>query len=116
MLTPQTFRAAALISRNATKNTKILTSFRWYRGDSGDMKHRSELKNDAAAKAEEKLLKIAAPKYEMIHERHIRMPNLEEIPKASLPLGFKDSDYTKEELELAVRKKRLVYRSKQRGW
>lgn len=46
------------------------------------------------------------------------MPRLEEIPRASLPLEFQESgaNFSKEELELEVRKKRLVYRSKQRGW
>jgi hypothetical protein len=44
------------------------------------------------------------------------MPKLEEIPKASLPLDMKEGDYTLQELELEVRKKRLVYRAKQRGW
>lgn len=94
---------------------------RTYRGDSGDMKHRREIIKDKMAEdeilqREEALLAIAAPKYEMIQERHIRMPSLDDIPKASLPLEMKDGDYSKEELELQVRRKRLVYRSKQRGW
>jgi hypothetical protein len=91
---------------------------RWYRGDSGDSKHRSEVTSDqdAIVAREEKLLSVAAPKYEQIQERHVRMPRLDEIPKASLPFDMKDSDYTTEELELEVRKKRLVYRAKQRGW
>jgi hypothetical protein len=84
------------------------------------MKHRSEIslnpKQDAIIQREESLLKVAAPKYERIHERHVRMTRLEENPKASLPLEFQEGDYSKEELELEVRKKRLVYRSKQRGW
>jgi len=84
------------------------------------MKYRRDISpnptQDEIIQREEALLKVAAPKYEMIHERHVRMPKLEEIPQASLPLDFQDGDYSKEELELEVRKKRLVYRSKQRGW
>mmetsp|Transcript_2362 Transcript_2362/g.4402 ORF Transcript_2362/g.4402 Transcript_2362/m.4402 type:complete len:230 (-) Transcript_2362:171-860(-) len=101
-------------------NPIITISNRSYRGDSSDMKYRRDISpnptQDEIIQREEALLKVAAPKYEMIHERHVRMPKLEEIPQASLPLDFQDGDYSKEELELEVRKKRLVYRSKQRGW
>mmetsp|Transcript_24009 Transcript_24009/g.35705 ORF Transcript_24009/g.35705 Transcript_24009/m.35705 type:complete len:140 (+) Transcript_24009:3-422(+) len=49
------------------------------------------------------------------------MPKLEEIPKASLPPSMREqsaemNESSLSELELEVRKKRLVYRSKQRGW
>lgn len=84
------------------------------------MKYRKEISpnptQDQIIQREEELLKVAVPKYDMIHERHVRMPKLEEIPQASLPLEFREGGYSKEELELEVRKKRLVYRSKQRGW
>lgn len=98
---------------------------RWYRGDSGDMKHRRDVSakkhDDEIVKREEALLAVAEPKYEKIQERHVRMPKLEEIPKASLPPSMREqsSDMNESsllELELEVRKKRLVYRSKQRGW
>jgi len=78
------------------------------------MQHRST--QDEIGKRESALLDIAAPKFQKIQERHVRMPKLDEIPKASLPFDMKDSDYSTEELELVVRKKRLVYRAKQRGW
>jgi hypothetical protein len=98
----------------------ITVHTRSYRGDSGDMKYRRQISpnptQDQIIQREEALLKVAAPKYEMIQERHVRMPKLEEIPQASLPLEFREGNYSKEELEVEVRKKRLVYRSKQRGW
>eukprot|EP00553_Chaetoceros_curvisetus_P008106 CAMPEP_0204623614 /NCGR_PEP_ID=MMETSP0717-20131115/9340_1 /ASSEMBLY_ACC=CAM_ASM_000666 /TAXON_ID=230516 /ORGANISM="Chaetoceros curvisetus" /LENGTH=172 /DNA_ID=CAMNT_0051638739 /DNA_START=89 /DNA_END=607 /DNA_ORIENTATION=+ len=82
------------------------------------MKHRRDVKHDdKIVEREETLLKVAQPKYDMIQERHERMPRLEEIPKASLPPDMrKSTELSLEELELEVRKKRLVYRAKQRGW
>lgn len=84
------------------------------------MKHRSQVYSnptqDKILLREERLLNIAEPKYIKIQARHVRMPRLEEIPKASLPLDMREGQYTLAELELQVRKKRLVYRAKQRGW
>ena len=84
------------------------------------MKHRSQVSSnptqDQILQREERLLNMAEPKYTAIQARHIRMPRLDEIPKASLPLDMQEGQYTLEELELQVRKKRLVYRAKQRGW
>jgi len=80
------------------------------------MKHRRELTQDEVGKREEALFEIASPKFELIQERHISMPTLDNIPEASLPFDMVGSKLSKEELELDVRKKRLVYRSKQRGW
>lgn len=101
-------------------SSSVLQTVRTYRGDSGDMKHRSqvpETAEDEIVKREEALLKIAEPKYDKIQARHVRMPKLEEIPKASLPFAMQESgDYTLDELELEVRRKRIVYRAKQRGW
>lgn len=78
----------------------------WYRGDSGD----AELNLSAA---EEALLKVAQPKSDAILERHTRLPSLKDIPKAS----FDDTSVSFDEnLELQVRRKRLIYRAKQRGW
>lgn len=82
---------------------------RWYRGDSGEMTYN-------LSKEEEKLAAIAQPKYAAIFERHIRMPKLDEIPLASFGSRDAPTEKAKEEMELDVRKKRLVYRSKQRGW
>eukprot|EP01083_Nonionella_stella_P068255 181128_1 len=105
----------------------VPVAVRWYRGDSGDMKHRRDVSakkhDDEIVKREEALLAIAEPKYVTIQERHVRMPKLEEIPKASLPPSMREKHFSElmnesslSELELEVRKKRLVYRSKQRGW
>eukprot|EP00566_Odontella_aurita_P023756 CAMPEP_0113528002 /NCGR_PEP_ID=MMETSP0015_2-20120614/1600_1 /TAXON_ID=2838 /ORGANISM="Odontella" /LENGTH=201 /DNA_ID=CAMNT_0000426481 /DNA_START=192 /DNA_END=797 /DNA_ORIENTATION=+ /assembly_acc=CAM_ASM_000160 len=82
---------------------------RCYRGDSG------EAQTNLSEK-EEKLLSIARPKSEVIFERHVRMPRLDEIPRGSLGSEALPSESEKERMELDVRKKRLVYRSKQRGW
>lgn len=119
-------RTILLVQRTAKNTSHIQSSpvvfqtIRTYRGDSGDMKHRSqvaETAEDEIVKREEALLKIAEPKYDKIQARHVRMPKLEEIPKASLPFAMQESgDYTLDELELEVRRKRLVYRAKQRGW
>ena len=76
-----------------------------YRGDSGDA-----VQN--LSKKEQDLLSIAVPRAEEIMERHVRLPNLDQIPEGSLGVN----NLTAEELELEVRKKRLIYRSKQRGW
>lgn len=98
-----------------------LQSARWYRGDSGDMKSRENLDpNDEVAKRESKLIDIAKPKSEKIYARHIAMPTLEGIDAHALGIGqdeeVKNSPDANKELELDIRRKRLVYRSKQRGW
>jgi hypothetical protein len=114
----QTIRSVHAIARPSFASFQF--SIRTYRGDSGEMKHRSEVSSnptqDQILQREEKYLNMAEPKYNAIQARHIRMPRLDEIPKASLPLDMQESQYTLEELELQVRKKRLVYRAKQRGW
>lgn len=70
----------------------------------------------AAQEREDALLAVAAPRAQEIYDRHTRMPRLDVIPKASLPPDMGDSSSSKVELELEVRRKRLVYRAKQRGW
>ena len=62
-------------------------SVRNYRGDSGEA-------TPELSPHEESLLKIARPKAEEIFERHIKIP----------------AD------DIEARRKRLIYRSKQRGW
>lgn len=56
---------------------------------------------------EAKLYSIAKPRSEEILSRHEKLPNLSQIPQSSL---------TDETNDLDVRRKRLVYRAKQRGW
>lgn len=98
---------AALRSRQTTSRLRPTLQKCWYRGDSGD----AELNLSAA---EEALLQVAKPKSDEILERHTRLPTLDGIPKASLDptITGKDSD----SMELDVRRKRLIYRAKQRGW
>jgi len=57
---------------------------------------RDKAGEDAIAKREQELWDKAQPRYDEIMERHLRLPA--------------------EDGELDVRKKRLIYRSKQRGW
>eukprot|EP00565_Helicotheca_tamesis_P005237 CAMPEP_0185731292 /NCGR_PEP_ID=MMETSP1171-20130828/12458_1 /TAXON_ID=374046 /ORGANISM="Helicotheca tamensis, Strain CCMP826" /LENGTH=223 /DNA_ID=CAMNT_0028400527 /DNA_START=110 /DNA_END=781 /DNA_ORIENTATION=- len=96
---------------------------RWYRGESGDMKSRTQVGSnsgvdDAVARREEALLAVAIPKSEAIQTRHVRFPVLDDIPQGSLE-GRSSGEGAREDkdaMELQIRKKRLIYRSKQRGW
>lgn len=73
--------------------------------------YRGEAKDHAPllTREEEALLKIASPKLATIYERHTRLPGLASVPKGSLGPDSNEND-------LDIRRKRLVYRSKQRGW
>ena len=82
---------------------------RWYRGDSGEMETTLSAK-------EQELLSVAQPRADAIYERHVRLPKLDDIPSHNLPDGAASAAGSKEEMELDVRRKRLVYRAKQRGW
>eukprot|EP00986_Skeletonema_menzelii_P015739 scaffold12566_cov162-Skeletonema_menzelii.AAC.3 len=84
---------------------------RAYLGGAGDMKSRRDDANtDEVAKREQELWDRAQPRAEEIMERHLRLPTAEYDANDS------SSGMSEEERNLAVRKKRLVYRSKQRGW
>lgn len=97
-------------------------SVRFYRGDSGEGQQQLSEK-------EERLLQLALPRAETIMERHVRLPNLDDIPVSSLGSNNNNSttivdndnvlqqdSIDKTQLALDVRRKRLIYRSKQRGW
>mmetsp|Transcript_23403 Transcript_23403/g.32795 ORF Transcript_23403/g.32795 Transcript_23403/m.32795 type:complete len:195 (+) Transcript_23403:81-665(+) len=99
MLKSAASTASRSVATRLSKSSSVLTQRCWYRGDSGE----AEPKLSAR---EEELLKIAKPRSEEIFEKHIKLPSLQDIPQASLG----------DDTELDVRKKRLVYRSKQRGW
>ena len=73
---------------------------RYYRGQAGEAP-------PVLSEKEESLIKVAKPKSEEILAKHHRLPNVAEIPPASL-------DPTQNNLD--IRRKRLIYRSKQRGW
>lgn len=62
------------------------------------MKSRRDVVGDAVAAREQELWDKARPRYDAIMERHVRLPTAGDT------------------VDLDVRKKRLVYRSKQRGW
>lgn len=64
--------------------------------------------NDAIAKREQELWDKARPRYDAIMERHVRLPS-----SSSLSTSSNDNQM---ERDLDARKKRLIYRSKQRGW
>ncbi|KAL9187699.1 hypothetical protein ACHAXT_006077 [Thalassiosira profunda] len=67
---------------------------RTYLGGAGEMRVSEE-----TAKREQALWDRAQPKYDAIMDKHLRLPSAAD-----------------EERALDVRRKRLVYRSKQRGW
>jgi len=101
------------------KKAEIYGGTRWYRGASGEGKTRTELlrqenSSDAISEHEEALLKIARPKYDAIYNKHIEMPELKN--GMDLSVTGNQEGMSKEEQELAIRRKRLVYRAKQRGW
>lgn len=83
----------------------VMGQTRCYLGGAGEMKSRREENavDDDVARREQALWDSARPRYDAIMERHVRLPTV-------------DGDDKKEERKLDVRKKRLVYRSKQRGW
>jgi len=88
----RTTMTTMLTLRTALRSSRITSTLRpslqkcWYRGDSGEAEHN-------LSQAEQALLKLAKPKSEKILAHHIRLP-----------------------VELKDRQKRLIYRSKQRGW
>lgn len=63
----------------------------------------------STSKSEEELLRVALPKSQAILREHYKLKVLDEIPKGSL-------HSEKEETMLHIRRKRLIYRAKQRGW
>jgi succinate dehydrogenase flavin-adding protein (antitoxin of CptAB toxin-antitoxin module) len=91
-------------------------SVRWYRGEAGEGV-------PTLSSEEEAFLRIAKPRSEKIFARHIQMPSLKDIPQSSLDPSLspiaKDAANKDEQLRQAcldIRRKRLIYRSKQRGW
>lgn len=93
-----------MIHRSFCQSTKFLRAIRpisgqvrSYRGGAGE----------PVAKTEEDLLKVALPKSESILKSHLAFPDRSTIPEASLDPKETNAD---------LRRKRLIYRSKQRGW
>lgn len=77
--------------------------------------------SEEVARREQELWEKAQPRYDAIMERHLRLPTVDD-DNDDVESSTTDSDHvavvggSKEERELDVRKKRLIYRSKQRGW
>ena len=113
--------SAALLKQQQQPVTAT-TAVRFYRGEAMD----GVAKNLSAD--EEALLEIAKPKADQIYAKHVSMPVLRDIPAASFaPTPTTDNNKSNhdvetnnnnntQELELEIRRKRLIYRSKQRGW
>merc|ERR1712071_439100 len=102
---------------------KANAQIRFYRGESGETQSRQNLSKDTEdiiAQRESELLDIAKPKSEKIYAKHISLPKLNDI--SPYAFGNEEKQIESEdfgnvqELELEIRKKRLIYRSKQRGW
>ena len=94
-------------TRQLVAQRSALTYVRCYLGGAGEgVTHLSP--------QEEELLKLAKPRYDEMHQRHVRLPRLDRIPSSSLDPS--QSSQHQQDLELEIRRKRLIYRSKQRGW
>ena len=77
---------------------------------------------------ERALYDIAKPKIEEYRSKHVRMPDLNKIPPASLLASTPDSssnnistptlsdNANNDDIALTIRRKRLIYRCMQRGW
>lgn len=85
-----------------------LAASRGYRGDSG------EAVNVLSAQ-EEALIVKGKPVYDAIRERHIRPVQLTDLSPQILS-DLKENASQTDDLELEIRRKRLIYRAKQRGW
>lgn len=72
--------------------------------------------DDVIAAREQELWDRAQPKYDEIMKRHTKLPTLDGITDDAINDNDANNSRSKEERELDIRKKRLIYRSKQRGW
>ena len=104
-------RRAAVVQQVLTTTHEPSMQKRFYLGDAGEMKSRRENAiDDVVAQREQELWDKAQPRYDAIKERHLRLPTVDDDEATTNNMS------SKEERELDVRKKRLIYRSKQRGW
>lgn len=97
---PRTASAVRALTALRRPTTTTMLHLRYYRGQAGEAP-------PVLSEKEESLIKVAKPKSDEILAKHHRLPNVAEIPPASL-------DPTQDNLD--IRRKRLIYRSKQRGW
>jgi succinate dehydrogenase assembly factor 2 len=99
------FRPFTLQRALRCSSTK-LQAVRGYLGSAGDgIKMLSE--------TEEALYLVAKPRSDAIMAKHTSMPDMDMIPKQSLD---PNNAVVSEDMALDIRRKRLIYRSKQRGW
>ena len=87
-------KSIGVFSVTSPTTTTSMTVRRTYRGDSGVERQSNDL-----SQQEQELINIAKPKADMIYQRHIELPR---------EVHHDDG--------LTTRQKRLIYRSKQRGW
>ena len=100
--------AVSAFRRAPSSSRAALTAIRGYRGDSGEAV--PEL-----SPAEEELLRKGKPIYDAIRERHVRPVQLKDLSPQNLN-DLQSNAGEGEDLELEIRRKRLIYRAKQRGW
>jgi succinate dehydrogenase assembly factor 2 len=90
------------------------------KNDDGSHTERTNLSDHERA-----LYSKAKPRLEEYRAKHIRMPDLAAIPKASLLLDTNvatdsssglGNDNDSDDIALTIRRKRLIYRCMQRGW
>jgi succinate dehydrogenase flavin-adding protein (antitoxin of CptAB toxin-antitoxin module) len=86
-----------------------LAAVRGYRGDTGEAVN-------VLSTQEEALIAKGKPVYDAILERHIRPVQLKDLSPHTLSDLKENASTTTEDLELEIRRKRLIYRAKQRGW
>jgi succinate dehydrogenase assembly factor 2 len=124
--TASSLRTLPLLPRRATQTTTSATSAaattiiarRAYMGGAGEMKSRRDSAaghDDAIAIREQKLWDAARPRYDEIMERHVRLPVVEDGGGGDGTSAAGAGAAMTTTLDV-VRRKRLVYRSKQRGW
>jgi succinate dehydrogenase assembly factor 2 len=89
-----------------SNRNQLLQAVRSYRGEAGE-----GVAN--LSPHEQELLRVAEPRSKEIFARHTAMPDLTDVPKASFDPSATTADA---DLPLEIRRKRLIYRSKQRGW
>lgn len=112
---PRALVATRALTRNASRQrpprAAATVAVRLYRGQAGEAP-------PLLSEKEQTLLDVAQPKSEQILAKHHRLPNVEDIPPASLdPTTITTSNHQDVSTSnLDIRRKRLIYRSKQRGW
>jgi succinate dehydrogenase assembly factor 2 len=109
-ITSQLSRRSASIHRAPTTplSSVAVVFCRSYRGEAGEG-------TSSLSKAEQELFIKAKPRSDEIMAKHISMPDLAFIPESSFDPKTEKTD-NMDALAVDIRRKRLVYRSKQRGW